>query len=181
MAMSGGVRRYSGVAMIFHWLTALLVLGLIPVGFIMVNLGSGPLQNTLFDLHRSFGTVVLAVVALRLGYRILHGAPPQEPSVAPWQRVVSEIVHWALYALLIVQPLVGWAGTSAFGARISVFGLFTLPDLVGKDEALSETLLGLHGLIGFALAGLAAMHIAAALHHHFVLRDNVLKRMMPGR
>ena len=88
-------------------------------------------------------------------------------------------MHLALYGLLIAQPIIGWFATSAYGAQISFFGLFTLPALVEKDESLSKPLFQVHELIGFIIAGLLVMHIGAALYHYFIRRDGVLQRMLP--
>lgn len=146
----------------------------------MMNL-EGPLQSRLFDLHRSFGAVVLTLTALRLAWRLLHKPPPLPASVPAWQARVSRVVHWALYGLLFATPLMGWAGTSAYRAPISVFGLFFLPPIVTEDRALSEKLLGLHVVLMLMLAALIVMHVGAALFHHFVGKDGVLARMWPWR
>jgi len=90
------------------------------------------------------------------------------------------VTHWALYALLIVQPFLGWIGTSAYPAQIVVFGLFELPSIWHEDRAFSDQILFVHSLVGLAIALLVAAHIAAALHHHFVRRDPILMRMIHG-
>ena len=136
-------------------------------------------QNVFYTVHRSLGVLVLFLMLVRLAYRAFNGAPAPEPTITPLQRVASHLVHLALYALLIAQGLIGWVATSAYGATISFFGLFTVPALVGKDEALSKPLFAVHEFIGFAIAGLLVMHIGAALDHHFVRHDGVLRRMLP--
>lgn len=170
--------RYSATARLLHWLIAAVVLFIIPAGVVMKNLGPGDLQNTLYNLHRSFGAAVLVLMVLRLAYRLAHGAPPPEPTLNAFQRVVSAIVHRLLYALLLVQPVIGWAATSAFGAPIIIFGAFRLPDFVAKDAALSKQLFLVHDAIGMALAALIALHIAAALYHYLIRRDGVMQRML---
>ena len=133
----------------------------------------------MYNLHRSFGALILVLMLIRLAYRLVNGAPAPEPTLTAMQRIVSHAVHLSLYALLIAQGIIGWVATSAYGAAISVFGLFTLPALVGKDEALAKPLFLVHDLIGLTIAGLLLMHIGAALFHYFVRRDGVLQRMLP--
>ena len=171
--------EYSGFAKLLHWTVAVCVLFLIPAGIIMANIPDGDLKNALYTLHRSTGALVLVLMLIRLAYRLVNGVPAPEPTLTAWQRIVSHVVHLGLYALLIAQPIIGWGATSAYGAQISVYGLFTLPALVAKDEALAKPLFLVHELIGFAIAGLLIMHIGAALYHYFIRRDGVLQRMLP--
>ncbi len=146
----------------------------------MLNAPSGPVQNTLFDLHRSFGVVILVLVLVRLPYRLFAGAPPPEPSLPRWQLGLSHAVHWLLYLFLLAMPIVGWVGTSAYGAPITVFWLFELPPIVAKNEALATSLLGWHATAGLIMGALVLVHIAAALYHRFVRHDGVLARMLPS-
>lgn len=171
---------YSPTARVLHWLTAIAVLAAIPLGIAMLNAPSGPVQNTLFDLHRSFGVVILVLVLVRLPYRLFAGAPPPEPSLPRWQLGLSHAVHWLLYLFLLAMPIVGWVGTSAYGAPITVFWLFELPPIVAKNEALATSLLGWHATAGLIMGGLVLVHIAAALYHRFVRHDGVLARMLPS-
>lgn len=171
---------YSAAAKLFHWITALAVLTTIPVALAMVRVGQGPLQNQLYDLHRSLGVLVLVLMAARLLWRIYRPAPPLVPGLPDWQVAAASISHWTLYAVLLAMPVLGWAGTSAFGAPIMVFDLFEWPAMLDKDEQLANVLLGLHRWLGFALVGLLGLHVAAALHHHFIRGDETLRRMLPG-
>jgi cytochrome b561 len=171
--------EYSGFAKLLHWTIAVCVLFIIPAGIAMANLPDGNLKNALYTLHRSTGALVLVLMLIRLAYRLVNGVPAPEPTLNSFQRIVSHAVHLGLYGLLIAQPIIGWVATSAYGAQISVYGLFTLPALVGKDEALAKPLFLVHELIGFAIAGLLVMHIGAALYHYFIRRDGVLQRMLP--
>ena len=168
---------YAFPAKLFHWSVAILVLGMIPVGIALNSLPQGPIQDAFYAAHKSTGFVVLLLMIGRLGYRLTHPAPPPEPTTPRWQIGVSHAVHWTLYAILLVMPIIGWAGSNAFGAPVSVYGLFTLPDLVTKDEPLSKTLLAIHATLGITAAALITLHIAAALYHRLVRRDAVLARM----
>ncbi len=171
---------YTPTARVLHWVTAALVLTMVPVGIIIANEWGGKLQDALYSLHKSVGALLLALVVVRLAYRLTHKPPPLPGDIPPVQRLAAQAMHWVLYALLIVQPLLGWAGTSAYPAPVPVFGLFELPPLLAPNRALSEQLLSVHGLVGLTIAGLAALHIGAALFHHFVRRDRVLLRMISG-
>jgi len=168
---------YSALAKLLHWTAS--VLFMIPAGVIMKRIGPSDLQNTLYNLHRSFGALVLVLMVLRLAYRLAHGAPAPEPTLNAFQRIVAAAVHHLLYVLLLVQPVMGWAATSAYGAPIIIFGAFRLPDFLAKDAALSKQLFAAHDLIGYALAALIAVHIGAALYHYVIRRDGVLQRMLP--
>lgn len=171
--------RYRAPARLMHWLVAVIVLGMIPVGLTMTRLDSGPLQDWLFFLHEASGFTVLVLVLVRLAYRITHPPPPLPSSVPRWQQFAAGNVHRALYVLLIVQPLVGWLGANAFGAQVSIFGLFNLPSLVAKNEPFAERVLAVHDFVGFTIAGLLVIHIGAALMHGFIQKDGVLQRMWP--
>lgn len=168
---------YRFPAKLFHWTIAILVLGMIPVGISLESLPKGQVQDTFYALHKSTGFVVLVLMIGRLAYRLTHRPPPPEPSLARWQIGASHAVHWTLYAILLVMPFFGWAGSNAFGAPVQVFGLFTLPDLVSKDEPLSKTLLSIHATLGLTAAALIVGHIAMALVHRYVKKDAVLARM----
>jgi cytochrome b561 len=178
--MSDAVVRYRAPAQILHWLTAVLVVTGVGLGFAMLSVDAGPLQNRLFDLHRSFGASILALTGLRLLWRLYAPPPPMVAGLPAWQARIAAITHILLYVLLFAVPLMGWAGTSAFGARIPVFGLFELPMILEKNKELADVLLPLHGILALSLCALLIMHIGAALHHHFVRKDDTLRGMLPG-
>ena len=170
---------YSGVGKTLHWLVALCVLTTIPVALIMARIDSGPLQDRLYNLHQSLGVAIFVLMVLRLIYRLTAGAPAPEPTLNRMERAVSAAVHGLLYVLLIVMPILGYLANSAYGAATPVFGLFNIPPAIGQNEALSDRLFMLHRWIGYAVAGLAAAHIGAALQHFVLRRDGVLQRMLP--
>ena len=180
-AVTARGERYPAALVVLHWTMAVLILVTIPIGWRMGDLEPGPLQDALYHLHRSIGVTVLALALLRLAVRKFRGAPPPHPGLAPWQRTLSVAVHHLLYVLFFVVPILGWAGTSAFGAPIVVWGLFELPPILPKNEPLSEILLGAHGLFASTLAGLVVLHVAGALYHALIRRDGVMQRMLPAR
>jgi cytochrome b561 len=171
---------YTPTARALHWIVALLVIGLIVVGILMGNMDSGPLQDRLYNLHRSTGALVLVLAIIRLGYRLTHPPLPLPAEMPASQRLAAESMHWSLYALLIVQPLIGWAATSAYRAPIIIYGLFELPPILPVNQPLSEQLFAVHRALGFVMAALVLGHAGAALYHHFVQRDRVLMRMVSG-
>jgi cytochrome b561 len=171
---------YTLTARTLHWLTATLVLLNLPLGLVIANNWGGPLQDQLYDLHRSIGALIIPIILVRLLYRLGHPPAPLPDDISPLQQFAANATHWALYALLIVQPFLGWIGTSAYRAQIIVFGLFELPPIWPEDRAFSDRVLLLHSLVGLTIAVLLAAHIGAALQHHFVRRDGILMRMISG-
>jgi len=171
---------YSGIAKSLHWIVALCVLTIVPLGIIMGNLPDGDFTNKLFEFHKSLGALILMLMTVRLIYRVVHGAPP-EANIPAFYRFAGAATHWALYVLLIVTPMVAWVGYNAYGVKVPFFGLFELPALVGKNEPLSERLFAAHRALGIAVGVLMVMHIGAALFHYVIRKDGVLQRMLPGR
>lgn len=170
--------RYSLVARSIHWLTALMVLTMVPAGLVMIRIEGGALQNQLFDFHRSVGIVLMILTVFRLAYRLTHRPAPLPDSMPGWQKLAASATHIFLYGFLLVNPFLGWVATSAYGARISVFGLFTMPEIVAKDRVLSEQLFQVHLVLGLLFTAAVLMHIGAALYHGIIRRDGVLSRMV---
>lgn len=182
-AVRAPVEIYSRTARVLHWLTVALIVVQLPVGVYMAYRGNvrnvwDTLTGALYNGHKLLGVTILAVVVCRLGYRLARGAPADEPTLEPWQRLASHLNHWGLYVLLIGVPVAGYIGVALFPA-LDIFGLFSLPALVAPDKAAAKTAFLVHGLLAAALALLIAVHVAAALFHYFVRRDNVLGRMLP--
>lgn len=173
-------KAYSGIARTLHWITAIFVLSMIPAGIIMGQIKGGPLQNFLFDYHRSVGVVLFFITLVRLAYRLSNPPLPLADDIAGWQKGLAHGVHFALYTVLLVNPLIGWVGTSAYGAKIKVFWLVELPAIIGKDRPFSETVLELHAYLGLAAAALVCLHLAGVFYHQFIRKDGVLMRMVTG-
>jgi cytochrome b561 len=170
--------RYGTVARLLHWSVAVLVLAIIPLGIALDHLPQGNVQDRAYDLHRSLGVVILVLMVLRLLWRRLNGAPDPAHDIAPWQHMLATATHHTLYLLLIVNPVVGWFATSAYGAPLMFIGIGELPALMAKNEPLANILFGVHKAIGLLTAALLIAHIGAALFHRFVLRDSVMGRMI---
>ena len=139
----------------------------------------GPMQDNLYNFHKSLGVTIFVLMVLRIITRFTAGAPAPEPTLNRFQRAASSAVHGLLYLLLILMPINGYIANSLFGATTPVFGLFEIPPLLAKNEAFADSIFTVHRLMGFAVLGLAAIHIAAALQHYFIQKDGVLQRMLP--
>ncbi|MGH6770966.1 MAG: cytochrome b [Xanthobacteraceae bacterium] len=175
-----GIPAYPITARVLHWLTAVLVLAMVPVGIVIANEWGGPAQQFLYNLHKSIGALLIPIVIVRLLYRLTYTVPPLPADIPAIQVFAAHATHWMLYTLILVQPIIGWIATSAFPAPVPFFGLFELPSIWPADRALSDRLLAVHRVIGLTIGFVAAMHIGAALYHHFVRKDRVLMRMVSG-
>lgn len=176
-------RAYSPVSISFHWAIAALFLGQILLGFSMERVKSMALQFELIQWHKSFGFLILALAVLRLCWRIVAGAPAADASLGRIERLAAATVQGALLALTLIVPLAGWAlaSTSTLGIPSFVFDLVLIPPLPLTPSAEAEAFWReAHELLAYSALLLVAGHAAAALRHHFLLRDNVLGRMVPG-
>lgn len=136
--------RYTLPAIALHWLLALLILGVFSVGLYMADLPRSPERSQLFDWHKWFGLLILALSMLRLAWRVTHQPPPDLP--APnWQITLARRTHQIMYLLFFAVPLIGWAYSSAAGASIVWFGVVHVPSLLAPDKALAETIKPLQG------------------------------------
>lgn len=184
-------QRYTAVAIVLHWAIALMIIGLISVGWFMQNmLGDTPADRaqyqTIVQLHKSVGITVLLLSVARIAWRIMN-PPPNEPPMPGWQAIASRTVHVLFYILIIVMPLSGWIMASASGAfETKYFGtvdirLPVIPALdAGTREGLEDTFGSAHSLTAWVIVGLLVLHVAGALKHQFVDKDGLMARMAPG-
>ena len=172
--------RYGGVAILLHWLLALMIVGAFGVGLYMADLPVSPSRLKLYSYHKWAGITILALSALRLLWRLTH-RPPADPPMPAWQARAAHATHGLLYALFFIVPLVGWAYSSAAGFPIVWFGVLPLPDFVPVDKALAEAIKPWHQRSAMLLAALVLLHVAGALKHHWIDRDGLLRRMGVGR
>lgn len=170
---------YGTVARSFHWLMALLIISMLCVGFYMDGMAMGPDKLQVYGLHKSAGIIVLALVALRLLWRLANPTPALPQDIPAWQRWGAHLSHFALYGLMFAMPLIGWLMSSAAGFPVSVFGLFSLPSLIDPSPDMVRLTKTLHFYGAWAFVGLISAHAAAALFHHFIRKDGVLRRMLP--
>lgn len=186
---------YTPVARGLHWLIALLIFIQLPLGFYMAYRGNempgvnekgepvkgvwDALTGFLYSSHKLIGLTVLALVAVRLLYRLTRGAPKSDPTVPPALTGLSHLVHWALYALLLAVPIIGYTAIS-YGDYLDVFGIH-LPAITVKNEDLSKEIFEWHETGAVLILVFVALHILAAIYHRFVRGDRVVERMVPKR
>jgi cytochrome b561 len=173
--------RYTRTAIFLHWLILALLIAQYTIGWTMPHIGRNTPVTTLIGLHFSIGVLIIAVIVVRLIWRIIHGEPAPEAGIAPWQVRSARVIHWLLYLLLIVVPILGWLNASYRGMPVSFFGLVQMPQLVATRAAGWGWTGDIHMLIAeYGILPLVALHVAAALYHYFIRRDRVLQRMLPG-
>lgn len=185
-AHSPSAQRYGWVAMLLHWLLALLIVGTFSMGLYMHDLPFSIQRVKFFNWHKWAGITILSLSVLRLLWRWTHRPPPLSDRVLAhmpeWQRSVHRASQWAMYALFFIVPLFGWAYSSAEGLQVVWFGVLPLPDLVAPNRELATTVLRpMHQASALLLGALVLLHSAAALKHHFIDRDGLIGRMWPTR
>lgn len=179
---ANGTKSFSVTQRWLHWIVAMLVLTLLPMGFWMVDRAEADiwdgLTGTLYASHKALGFLVLWLVAWRLILRAVHTAPDYPTSVSPSIQKLAKTTQWLMYLLLLIIPLLGWAGVTAFGA-LNLFWGMSLPAMPGiaADKVFAKELFAIHGWLAIALCVLLFMHIAGALKHLLVDRDGVFDHM----
>lgn len=175
-------QTYSLMIRLIHWLTAILIIALLVLGFWMTNRSAAnlwdALTNTLYSWHKLIGFFILLITGLRILFKLKSTRPPYPSSVSRGQIQLAQSVQSALYLLLIFTPLFGWAGVTAYPALITVGG-YHLPGMPGipKDQALAKQLFEIHGYLAIAVMTIAAAHIAAGLNHLWLKKDKVFERI----
>jgi superoxide oxidase len=171
--------RFGAAAQLFHWGMFVALAVQLIVGQIMDGFAKGTAQrDTAFAVHGTLGVLVFAFMLARLAWRIVDGVPvPVGPA---WQRRAATLLHGVLYLLIVALPITGYLTYSAQGHPTAFFA-WELPPAVAPDRALAKTFENIHSLLGDALMVVVALHAAAALWHHFFMRDDTLRRMLRGR
>ena len=169
---------YTRTAIALHWILAALIIANLAFGLSIVDLPVSPRKLRYFSWHKWTGVTIFLLSAARLAWRLRHPAPPLPPSMPAWEMRMAHASHALLYALFLAAPLTGWLYSSAAGFQTVYLGLVPIPDLLSRDAALADTLKLLHHACNYGLGAVVAVHIAAALKHHFVDHDAVLSRML---
>ncbi|MER8414490.1 MULTISPECIES: cytochrome b [unclassified Mesorhizobium] len=180
-SITNSTTRYGWGAIILHWLIALIFIGQFGLGFVMVRLTSQRTAFELIQLHKSFGFLLLGLVVLRVAWRLGNATPPLPRSVGTLERRAAPLVHFALYAFQLALPLSGWALVSVSMLEIPSlpFNLFVMPNLpLAESDGAESFWAATHWYLAYAGMALVALHVLAALRHHFQLRDGVLTRMI---
>jgi len=168
--------RYGIVAILLHWIIATLMIGLLILGLYMVALPISLEKLKLYGWHKEYGFLVLALAIVRILWRLTNTTPAL--SIPPLEEFAARSVHWIFYIFMFALPITGWLITSAAGLPASFFGLVTLPNLVSPNEELRQLFQEIHEWLGYALIAVIALHAAAAFKHHFINKDDILRRMI---
>ena len=173
---------YGAIAVLLHWFMAILIIALAGLGLYMVALpdvGFDTKKITLILYHKEFGLLAFVLVVVRLAWRLINMIPQLVAHLPDWQKISARFVHLSFYALMFALPITGWLMSSAAGIPVSFFGLFTLPDFVPYDDYLFQRFIEIHRWLGYGLIFFTFVHVSAALRHHFVFKDDSLRRMLP--
>ncbi len=173
--------RWGALSQLLHWLIVALIAVQASLGLIGAGLPLGMEKLAMLARHKSIGITILALAVIRLLWRWLNPTPDLPGTLRGYERLLARFTHAALYVLLFALPLTGWIMSSARGFPVSWFDVLQLPDLVSKSGALYRAMIETHAALAIALGVIVALHVAAALKHHFVLKDDTLRRMLPGR
>jgi cytochrome b561 len=176
--MIGQHQRFTALQRLLHWLMAVCILAMFFIGVGMVSTIM-PKYLPLIAIHKSLGITILVLVLIRLAVRLWSGAPALPADLPEPMKLAAYLSHYALYALMIAMPLLGWAMLSASAYPVVVFGNTVLPAIVPQSDSLHTLLWGAHFYLAFAFFGLVLMHVAAALFHALVRRDGVFESMAP--
>ena len=171
--------RFGWIAMILHWIFAVAFLGQFIIYLFMHNLEPSDLKWWFYDFHKSMGLTLLAVVTFRLIWRLTNPQPTTVETDPAWKQMAAAISHRIFYAGMFLMPISGFIGSKAGGFKASWFGVFEAPDLFGKNDQINLIAEWTHTVTFYAMAVLITLHIAAAMHHHFSLKDQILRRMTP--
>lgn len=172
--------RYGVIAQVFHWLIVMLIIVQYQMGKIAEDLAPGLDKLIMMSRHKSLGITILLLAMLRIIWRFANPKPAPMQQLHPLLKMAGSATHLALYGLLVLLPLTGWLASSAANSPVAWWGLVTLPELMAPSEAGFEFIGGLHETLTRVLLVIAIIHVLAALAHHFVLKDKILRRMLPG-
>ena len=173
--------HYTATAKALHWGIAVLIFGMLGLGFYMTGLDLSPTKLQLFSWHKWAGVTVFMLVVVRLAWRVGHKPPALPAHMPALERFAAHAGHHLLYVLMFAIPLSGWLMSSAKGFQTVWFGVLPIPDLLAKDKALGDLLQTVHLALNFTLIAVLVGHVGAALKHHFIDKDDVMTRMLPHR
>ena len=178
--MKNTANTYGVVAKSFHWLLFLMLTFSIVAGNFLASLPKGAEKMEAAGMHKSFGAVILMLIMLRLVWKLINVSPKLPDETTAAEAFIAKAMHWGLYALMFAQPLAGIMMSQSAGIPVSFFGLFEFPVFLDKNPELAKTFLSIHGTVWILLVIAVVGHAGAALHHHFIKKDNVLKQMTTG-
>ena len=171
---------YGAVAKGFHWLLFLMLTFSVVMGNFLADMPKGAEKLQAAGLHKSFGAVLLMLILLRIVWRLINETPGLPDGTSAGEAFMAKAMHWGLYVLMFAQPLSGIMMSQAAGVPVSFFDLFEFPVFLAKNPELAQFFKGVHGTVWILLVVAVIGHAGAALHHHFIRKDNVLKQMTTG-
>ncbi len=172
--------HYTTTAKSLHWLMAVLFFGMLGLGFYMQGLPLSPEKLKLYSWHKWIGVTVFLLALIRIAWRVTHQPPALPQSMPRLMQVAAHAGHHMLYMLMFLIPLSGWLMSSAKGFQTVWFGILPIPDLLQKNKELGDLLLIVHVSLNYLFIAVLVGHIGAALKHHFIDKDDILTRMLPG-
>lgn len=172
---------YNSVSKWFHWITVALIAVALPIGFVIGHVKDSD-KMPFYAIHESAGLTILLVAAARILWRLRHPPPPLPDSVPPAMRQAAHVNHWLLYGALIVQPILGFIATNAYGfplrGETAYLGFIDLPKFMETNKPLADAVQGVHNVLGFAIVALLVLHIGGAIFHQAIRRDGTLLRVV---
>lgn len=181
MPIKNNLEQYGSITRLFHWTIAILVIGMITLGVVMGNIDDKAIRGELYSIHKSFGLLILGLMILRLLWRLNNPTPLLPNHLPSWQKLAAHANHWLLYITLICMPISGLIMSTAAGYPPKFFNLFTVALPIAKNKALSSIAGDIHEILAWVISALIVIHLLGALKHHFIHKDNVLKRMLTGK
>jgi cytochrome b561 len=179
MTFRNTTRSWGALAKALHWIIVILIINQWVIAERADALPNGLAKLQALGWHKSFGMTILMIAVVRLAWRLMNPTPDLTAETRPWERVLARVSHFLLYALIFAMPLSGWMMSSARNFPVSWFKLFQFPDLVAPADQTFRFMQDLHHKLFAALVIVALLHIAGALKHHFIDKNDVLKRMLP--
>lgn len=176
MQIKNSKDHFGIIAIILHWVMAILLIGLLALGLYMVNLPISFEKLKLYGWHKEYGILAFVLVLIRIIWRFANTTP--QLSLPLLEKIAARTVHWAFYGFMFAMPITGWLITSAAGLPASFFGLFVLPNLIDPNPDLIKTFEAIHKWVGYGLIATIILHTFAALKHHFINKDDILRRML---
>lgn len=180
MGLKNTATTWGGPAKALHWIIAIGVFILIYLGLEQKAMGPGDAKSEMRFIHASIATVLLILMTIRIVWRIMSSTPAHPAGMPSWQRMVASLVHWGLYITVFSQLLAGAMMTGTAGRALPLFNRISIPLPIAKSEEGHEYWEEVHEFMWKPLAALVVIHVLAALYNHFVLKNDVLKRMIPG-
>lgn len=177
MLLKNTKTHFGMITILLHWLMAFLLIGLLAMGIYMVNMPISLQKLKWYGWHKEYGLLALLLVSIRISWRFINITPSL--SLPLFEIIAARTVHYAFYIFMFAMPITGWIITSAAGLPASFFGLFVLPTLVSPNEETRILFQQIHQWLGYGLIATIILHTSAALKHHFINKDDILRRMIP--